>query len=398
MISNFRLSIRFPLSEIRQSTLRFAVVASVMFYTGCVSLASLIPNYEYPDYSMRLTSVQRPESARERYGPERLAVISDSGKTKFTFDDSLVRITMAPTTDGFAFRLDNKTFHSVRIIWDDAAIVDPTGESGRVMHNGVKYTDRNNSQPPTVIVARGFVTDIAVPTENVSLSSGLYGGWTTSPFLPRPPMDAKNRDAVLANLKDRFRGRSVALLLPLQIEGFTNDYLFTFSILDVRGGRSAESAAAEESTPVITQIPIRATDTARTSSGGQVAQRPASRPRATTTLPAAKSAEVGGPSSATRGQATIGAPLSEADRDAAVRAFEEGNAYVGTHEWAKAEQSFQKALLLDGSVAKYHAAMGSLMMLLHRWVDAEAAYSAAVLLDVDNPDYRRALKEARARR
>jgi hypothetical protein len=38
------------------------------------------------------------------------------------------------------------------------------------------------------------------------------------------------------------------------------------------------------------------------------------------------------------------------------------------------------------------------MMLLHRWVDAEASYSAAVLLDVDNPEYRRALKEAKARR
>jgi len=208
-------------------------------------------------------------------------------------------------------------------------------------------------------------------------------------------MDAKNRDVVIANLQDRFRGRSVALLLPLQIEGFTNDYLFTFSILDVRGGRSAESAAAEESTPAVPQIPTPATDTARKSSSGQVTKRPASQPRAKST-PAA--AEVGAVSSATRGQATIGAPLSEADRDAAVRAFEEGNAYVGSHEWAKAEQSFQKAVLLDGSVAKYHAAMGSLMMLLHRWVDAEAAYSAAVLLDVDNPEYRRALKEARARR
>lgn len=99
-----------------------------------------------------------------------------------------------------------------------------------------------------------------------------------------------------------------------------------------------------------------------------------------------------------RSQATIGAPRSEEDRAAGADAFAMGKAYVGSHEWAKAEQSFQRAILFDGSVAEYHAAMGSLMMVLHRWIDAEAAYSAAVLLDVDNPEYRRQLKEARSRR
>ena len=99
-----------------------------------------------------------------------------------------------------------------------------------------------------------------------------------------------------------------------------------------------------------------------------------------------------------KAQIVIGAPRSEADRAAAAEAFARGKAYVGSHEWAKAEQSFQRAILFDGSVAEYQAAMGSLMMILHRWVDAEAAYSAAVLLDIDNPEYRRQLKEARSRR
>jgi hypothetical protein len=103
-------------------------------------------------------------------------------------------------------------------------------------------------------------------------------------------------------------------------------------------------------------------------------------------------------SSGLHAQAGIGAPLTETDRVTAVRAFEDGSTYLGAHEWAKAEQSYQLALLHDGSVAKYHAALGALMMTLHRWVDAEASYSAAVLIDVDNAEYRRLLKEARARR
>lgn len=96
-------------------------------------------------------------------------------------------------------------------------------------------------------------------------------------------------------------------------------------------------------------------------------------------------------------QAAIGAPRSESDRSAGVRAFAEANAHVGNHEWAKAEQSYQRAVLYDGSVAEYHAALGRLMMILHRWEDAQASFSAAVLLDVDNPEYRRLLKEVRSR-
>jgi hypothetical protein len=100
----------------------------------------------------------------------------------------------------------------------------------------------------------------------------------------------------------------------------------------------------------------------------------------------------------TSASASIGAPQSETDRVAARQAFVEAQAFVGNHQWAKAEESYQRAVLYDGSVAKYHAGMGTLMMTLHRWVDAEASYTAALLLDVDNAEYRARLKEARSRR
>ena len=102
--------------------------------------------------------------------------------------------------------------------------------------------------------------------------------------------------------------------------------------------------------------------------------------------------------SGTWAQATIGRPRSESDKAAAVGFFQEGQKLLGAHEWERAEQSFQKAILLDGSSAKYHAAMGSLMFMLRRWADAEASYTAAMLIDVDNDEYRRKVKEARSRR
>jgi hypothetical protein len=96
--------------------------------------------------------------------------------------------------------------------------------------------------------------------------------------------------------------------------------------------------------------------------------------------------------------ATIGAPTSESARAAAVEAFADGSTYLGNHQWTKAAESFQLAISYDGSVAKYHAALGRVMMIQHRWLQAQAAYTAAVLLDLDNKDYQKQLKKARSSR
>lgn len=97
-------------------------------------------------------------------------------------------------------------------------------------------------------------------------------------------------------------------------------------------------------------------------------------------------------------QATIGAPETEAARSAAVVAFDEGAVFVGNHAWIKAANSFREAIRNDGSVAKYHASLGQVLMVQHQWLDAQAAYTAAVLLDLDNPEYQRQLKKARSSR
>jgi hypothetical protein len=97
-------------------------------------------------------------------------------------------------------------------------------------------------------------------------------------------------------------------------------------------------------------------------------------------------------------RATIGSPRSEADRAAAVPAYERGMEYLGTHDWGLAKSKFKEALRLDGSVAAYHAALGEVLVVEEDWAGAAAEYTAAVLLDVDNKDYRARLKEARARK
>jgi Flp pilus assembly protein TadD len=96
--------------------------------------------------------------------------------------------------------------------------------------------------------------------------------------------------------------------------------------------------------------------------------------------------------------AIIGASESDSASAAAVDVFRTGKIYFDRHEWGKAEELFRRALRLDGSVAAYHAALGSVEMVFERWEDAEAEYTAAMLIDVSNPEYRAQVLEARRRK
>ena len=96
--------------------------------------------------------------------------------------------------------------------------------------------------------------------------------------------------------------------------------------------------------------------------------------------------------------AVIGAPQSDSARVAAVTAFAVGRVYFDRHEWGKAEDWFRHTLLLDGSLASYHAALGSVEIVLEKWEEAEAEYTAALMLDLSNQDYRAQILEARRRK
>jgi len=96
--------------------------------------------------------------------------------------------------------------------------------------------------------------------------------------------------------------------------------------------------------------------------------------------------------------AVVGAPASDSARLAAVKVFEDGKIYLARHEWDKAEEQFFKAVLLDGSVAPYHAALGSVELVLEKWAEAQAEYTAALMIDASNEEYRQRLIDAQHHR
>jgi hypothetical protein len=193
----------------------------MIILSGCMT-------YQQGLYIIGLHEVERPDDARIRYGESRIINFEEEGITKYGYEDEMVKITWLPLSTQFAFTLENKTDHSIRIIWDEAVYVNENGSSGRVMHAGVRYIDRNNPQPPTIIVKNAKIEDMIVPTDNVYYLSGRYGGWRTKPLFP----NRATTQTELNSLSEQYIGNIVKILLPLQIQDTINEYMFSFRVND----------------------------------------------------------------------------------------------------------------------------------------------------------------------
>ena len=86
------------------------------------------------------------------------------------------------------------------------------GESKRIMHTGVKYSEKTQSQVPTIIVRSASVSDSIIPVDNVYYESGKYGGWKEEGVFPETLSDASlGSEAGLRKLRVGKKFRSYLL-------------------------------------------------------------------------------------------------------------------------------------------------------------------------------------------
>ena len=115
----------------------------------------------------------------------------------------------------FVFSLKNKSTHSLKIVWDEAAFINNKNESSRVIHKGVRYIDANKSQASTIIPKGTELNDIIAPVDRIRyideyfLVEMVEGGFRYDPSL---------------------EGAHVKVLLPIEIQGVINEYIFTFEM------------------------------------------------------------------------------------------------------------------------------------------------------------------------
>lgn len=111
----------------------------------------------------------------------------------------------------------------IKILWDDASIV-VSGQSSKVIHQGVRYGDFEKPMAPTVVPPSATYSDEVVqPDREIPFSDG---SWLHIGVLPK--YDEGKPEVMKYNLA--LRADSLLFYLPIQIDGVEHFYKFAWRI------------------------------------------------------------------------------------------------------------------------------------------------------------------------
>lgn len=188
---------------------------------GMVLLAILVVGCMGPavNADMRLTEVRRPADVSERWGDYEI----EEAEKGLAYEDELIRAVTIPTNRAFTLIVENKTKHSLQLLWDQMSFVSPEGSASKVTSGETKVMNVGESQPPTPIPANANVTVMAIPNAVIYDSDG-------------DGIDDVNRLFTAADTTrfEEIKGKTVRLILPLKVEDTVNEYTFVFSVEDLK--------------------------------------------------------------------------------------------------------------------------------------------------------------------
>lgn len=144
-----------------------------------------------------------------------IKIIKPLGVKGFVYQDQFVKITFIPLSN-LTFILENKTAKTIEIDWQKVSFVDIYGRADRVMHEGVRYIERDKAIPPTVIPPTANIQDTIVPVGFVSYDSSRSESWEIR--------------KLYEGGMDKYVDKPFSLLFPIKIGAVTKSYFFTFVV------------------------------------------------------------------------------------------------------------------------------------------------------------------------
>lgn len=148
--------------------------------------------------------------------------------TIYEFHDHRVRFQWAIGSDArLDFVLDNLSPDTLHVLWEDARYVDEHLDSHRVLHAGVRISDRSNPRPEVTVPPLGKLVDFVLPEHLIVQNPAKPGELLReSPLVSlgdgNPRQTRREAKAL--------RGRQIQVLLPMASRGATKSYRFAFQI------------------------------------------------------------------------------------------------------------------------------------------------------------------------
>lgn len=127
------------------------------------------------------------------------------------FADNNINIVFFSTPTEINFILQNNSTNTIKILWNNASFAGIAGFSSRIIHNGVKFSQKDEPMMPTSIIPGAKLIDQIFPADNIILKGYK---WNVIPMY--------NQDL------SSFDNGTIKILLPIQIEDEIIDYIFEF--------------------------------------------------------------------------------------------------------------------------------------------------------------------------
>ncbi len=147
-------------------------------------------------------------------------LVSPVVSPELKFRDKNIAVDLTVGEKEFQLRFENLSSYDVKILWDRAEYSDESRHTGRLMHSGIRFPDRNNPIPDQLVLSGNSIQEGVVPINNVFMLP-LKKGYDIHPLLPF------DSDAG-AGLK----GKSVILFIPMEINRQIIPYNFKIEITD----------------------------------------------------------------------------------------------------------------------------------------------------------------------
>lgn len=185
------------------NSLYFATNCNGAFYYRC-----------FVDY--KLTNVSRDES-----------VMDNSISSSSNYKDELLSVSWMIDRNKANFTIKNNASGSIKILWDDMAFVGLNGESHRVIHKGIKYSEKEKEQAPSIVARNAEWHDLIIPADKIYYQKS-WEKWSAYPFVDDFLYSPEDESTKHPN------GKKIQVLLPVIINEKKYEYQFVFEIENIR--------------------------------------------------------------------------------------------------------------------------------------------------------------------
>lgn len=189
---------------------------SILFFSlliSCLFCFSQKPEKKYGSYQANLYKVDGVDASE--------FILLDSVKS--IYEDSLMRIEWTYNHYQMNFKLTNQSNQTMKVIWNDAAFIDVNNMSERVYHKGIPFTEKEETQVPTVLYKNSILSDLVSP---VSFTYMFNNHWTSDILIPGDNILDHARKTIF----EKYIGKTIRVVLPIYVGARLIEYDFCFRI------------------------------------------------------------------------------------------------------------------------------------------------------------------------